>query len=451
MKSEKKLPHFYETNDYTALHIEQKIAFHAAFSGENMLVTGGGGVGKSHWINILRRHLPDLVVCASTGSAATRISGITLDRLMGFGYQTLNKDEAKFASQNIINSLKDVKSLLIDEASMLRIDKFENLDIRLRSIKNKNKPFGGVQIIIVADFCQLKPVISKKTHERNAFNKLYRGKIYAFESDIYKEANFTPYVLTTYTRQEGLEQQRVLRNIRMGHNLDEAVRTVNELAKGKMSSLCTVLCATNQRADEINSERYQEIKGREVSFYSESYGESPTPIVPEVLSLKVGVRVILCANNNEEGYDNGDQGLVSGFTSKGVNILLDRGPTVHATKKEWKEHDQNRLDINGDKEVTGSFTQIPLRLAYAITIHKSQGMSLNHVAFDLSEKLFSEFMAYVALSRVISFDHLYLTRPLKVSDIKVCQKAISFTKLVSIIAIERKKADIARFNIKTES
>lgn len=439
---------FFETHDYKTLHTEQKIALHAAFSGINMLVTGGGGVGKSHWIKILSRLAPSLVITASTGAAATKIDGITIDRMMGFGSYFITPEEAAMASKQIREKFDAVDAILIDEASMLRIDKFENLNTRLQSIKKNKKPFGGLQLIIVADFCQLQPVIGKDTLERNAFNKRYRGKLYAFESDVYKEANIIPFVLTKYTRQDNVVEQNLLKKVRIGHDIPNVIEKINAMAKGTPSNESTYLCPTNEIADKINEQRYSELQGKEYYFYAEKEGDPPSTIVNNTIKLKIGARVLICANNSEGGYSNGDQGVVSRIGSDDIDVILDSGRTVVVTAHKWKSYDINsELKTKGDKESVGFFKQIPIRLAYGITIHKSQGMTLNNVVFELSGRLFSPFMAYVALSRVVSFDNLHLTRPLVPGDIKINVKAVNFTKSVSMAALERRNGDIEKYKI----
>tara|TARA_Y100000310_G_scaffold345060_1_gene461502 strand:+ start:13592 stop:14941 length:1350 start_codon:yes stop_codon:yes gene_type:complete len=446
--TEKVAPRFFETNDYKTLYTEQKIALHAAFSGINMLITGGGGVGKSHWINILSRLLPSVVITASTGSAATKIEGITLDRLMGFPGYFITPEEAALTNRQLRDKFQEVTTILIDEASMLRIDKFENLNTRLQNIKKNKKPFGGLQIILVADFCQLQPVIGKNIQEKNAINKRYRGRIYAFESDVYKEANITPFVLTKYLRQDNLVQQKLLKKIRVGHDVERAVNEINKLAKGTPSIESTYLCATNALADKINEERYQAVKGLEHFFHAEKEGDYPTANVNNTIKLKVGVRVIICANKPRSGYHNGDQGLVANIHKDSIDVILDNGNTVSVTKHKWKEYDiKAQLNSSGERESIGSFEQLPVRLAYAITIHKSQGMTLKNVVIDLSSRFFAPFMAYVALSRVVSFENLHLTRALKPSDIKIDIRAVNFTRDVSLLALSRQEEYIAKYGI----
>ena len=290
-----------DTNDYKSLFFEQKIAFHAAMSGESMIITGGGGVGKSHLIGMIERHHRNIVLCASTGIAAVNIGGTTLDSFMGFGGRPLDVAQARRVRKDVRERLEKVEALLIDEGSMVRIDRFECVDARLKVAKRSNKPFGGVQIIIVGDFCQLKPIIDKRPEFRRAFIEDYANKLYLFESPTYEEAEFKPYVLTKYIRQGDEEQRRVLRNLRMGVKINDAVNTINRLATGKRTDKSIYLCTTNKKADSVNDERYANLRGREYRFFGRSEGDFKSLPLPDVISLKIGARVMICANSADDG------------------------------------------------------------------------------------------------------------------------------------------------------
>lgn len=371
--------------------------------GHSVFLTGAPGAGKTHVINQFIDYLHDKDIAAgitaSTGIAATHIGGSTIHSWSGIGIKDDIDDAglAKIANKSSHKSrLKFVRVLIIDEISMLDGARLNIINRLLKFAKNSDKPFGGVQIVMVGDLFQLPPVSTGEPdfpHKSNAWRELNPVICYLHEQ----------------YRSEDPELLGVLGAIR-ARDLEEAhfsalsERTATE---GTDTSRMTKLYTHNKDVDEINAEMLAQIDDEEVRFVMRGSGRDQLVeslvkgcLAPEQLVLKRGAEVLFVANKPANGYFNGTRGEVIGFDDgRPVVKIHSSGRDVTVERTNWVLKD-------GDKTLA-EITQYPLRLAWAITVHKSQGMSLDAAEIDLS-KAFTPGMGYVALSRVRSLDGLRL-------------------------------------------
>ncbi len=385
----------------------QEEALSVLKTGLNVFLTGEPGSGKTHTINQyvtwLRERGIEPAVTASTGIAATHIGGYTIHSWSGIG---IKNDISAYDIEMILSREKtakriiDAKVLIIDEISMLDAATLNSVDRVLRSLRRgvlmEERPFGGLQVIFVGDFFQLPPI------SKNEATK------FAFESEAWKDANPVACYLNEQYRQDDGEFLDLLSAWRHG-DLDTLHYEILESRLGKVpkKSVATRLYTHNANVDKVNAESLSVIGGSSRVFRMSSHGSrglvetlKAQCLSPEVLELKEGAVVMFTRNNFEAGYVNGTLGEVTSFSPLGVPIVKTRsGKMIAAEQQEWAIQDGNKI--------LAKVTQVPLRLAWAITVHKSQGMSLDAAVIDLSQA-FEYGQGYVAVSRVRTLSGLFL-------------------------------------------
>jgi len=375
--------------------------------GVNVFLTGEPGAGKTHTINQyihwLRERGVEPAVTASTGIAATHVGGMTIHSWSGIGVKKRLTDwdiENIQAREKTAKRIYDAKILIIDEISMLDADTLESVDAVLRALRQpvmqESRPFGGLQVIFVGDFFQLPPV-SRGENVR-----------FAFDSDAWKAANPVVCYLSEQHRQEDAAFLDLLNAVRRGEVEDihyESLRSRMKRVSEKKK--VTRLHTHNAEADRINDQSLAEVDGKSHVFHMTSKGSrtlvdalKQNALSPETLVLKEGATVMFTRNNFDMGYVNGTLGEVVGFANSGYPIVKTKsGDRIEAVPGEWS--------IADGSKILAQIKQVPLRLAWAITVHKSQGMSLDAAIIDLSQA-FEFGQGYVALSRVRSLEGLFL-------------------------------------------
>ena len=391
----------------------QEAALAIMKTGRNVFLTGAPGAGKTYvlnqYIDYLKNHGVEAAITAPTGIAASHIGGMTLQSFFGTGirdelsqYDIENLTEKKY----LWDRMKDLKVLVIDEVSMLSPSLFNSIDQILKTFKFNQEPFGGIQVILVGDFFQLPPVSRKSVEQR-----------FAFQTDVWDELDLaTCYLSTSYRHEDGV-LLGILNEMRSGEVSEDSMNHFRSRYNKEPSlkhssdeecSATTKLYTHNTNVDTINTKELGKIDEPLKIFEAHTTGAqkwvdrifSSSLVIPR-LELKKGALVFFIKNNWDKGYINGTLGTVVDFDTFGVPIVETRdGKTIKADREEWIFEDN-------DGKPKGTIKQIPLRLAWAITVHKSQGMTLDAAEIDLSQA-FEPGQGYVALSRIRTLSGLKL-------------------------------------------
>ncbi|MFH1178107.1 MAG: helix-turn-helix domain-containing protein [bacterium] len=379
-------------------------------TGANVFITGEPGSGKTHTINEfigwLRASGIEPSVTAATGIAATHVGGMTLHSWSGIGVSdSLSRaDVDRIASkEHIAKRITKAKVLIIEEISMLSAATFEMADKICREVRRSDKPFGGLTVILVGDFFQLPPIMGR--------GHSVSTPEFAYESPIWRELNLLTCYLTEQYRQDDAEFLGVLSAIRSG-NVEEMhyeLLTSRQVPLSKILSVSEVpkLFSHNADVDRINADELEKLSGKSKKFKMSSKGKDSFVeglkrgcLSPEILELKEGASVMFTKNSPQGKFVNGTLGVVIDWGFDGAPVVKTKdGMKVTTEPMEWQLEEQGK--------VKASISQHPLRLAYAMTVHKSQGMSMDAAIMDLS-KAFEYGQGYVALSRVRRLSGVYL-------------------------------------------
>lgn len=403
----------------------QKEALDILKTGANVFLTGAAGSGKTfvlnEYIKYLKENNVDVGITASTGIAATHMGGVTIHSWIGMGIKDrlTNTDVDEIVEKHYLkNRLKNVSVLIIDEISMLHHFRLDMVDKILRRAKQNSKEiFGGIQVVLSGDFFQLPPV-SRRDEQKSMF---------AYHSEAWKDGGFRISYLHEQFRQDDSDYLRILNSIR-DDNVDEYVLEILESRFGKSvdSKLePTKLYSHNIDVDAENQKELGKISGRFVEYEMKSRGNrnlvellKKSCLAPERLLLKEGAKVMFVKNNFEAGFVNGTLGVVVRCTPDSIKVRTLKGQFIDVEQESWT--------IEEDGKIKAEIVQYPLRLAWAITVHKSQGMSLDAAEIDLSNS-FESGMGYVALSRVRSLDGLYL-KGLNDTALRVHEEVLLFDR-----------------------
>lgn len=398
-----------------------------------LFVTGKAGTGKStllrYFVERLRRNH---VVLAPTGIAALNVGGQTIHSFFGFPPRPLKKSEIRRRrSRKIYEALE---LIIIDEVSMVRADMMDNIDYFLRVNRNRNEPFGGVQMIFFGDLFQLPPVVSSN-EERQMFQLLYESPFF-FSAKVFEEQPVQMLELTEVFRQEHRYFIQLLDAVRLNQAEYDELEALNERVQpeAKNTEGYITLAARNATVNEINKKKLEELSTDEYSYIAEVKGDFKVLPAETPLRLKEGAQVMFLRNDTERRYVNGTIGTVERLDQDRIEVRVIRRTgkvEVIEVKKETWEQQRYSLSSSGEieSEKIGSFKQYPLRLAWALTIHKSQGKTFEHVHIDLGRGAFESGQTYVALSRCTTLEGIALRKPLTPNDIQVDPRVVEFYEM----------------------
>ena len=400
-----------------------------------IFLTGAAGTGKTTLLERVKNQLSlKKMVVAPTGIAALNIGGTTINSAFRIGFDTI-PNITKSKDPRFAKLLRNLELLIIDEVSMVRSPMMDAISQSLQIHRNSEAPFGGVHVLACGDLFQLPPII-KESEERIIYEKY--DSVYFFDSHSFKDMmKISFFELTESFRQE--EDQRfcdLLNNIRVGNDLENTINQINSNCFDPTleSDFFMTLTSRKKRAEELNEYKLSHIDGKEELIKSKETGElneNDLP-APRELKIKVGANVMFIKNDSEGRWVNGTLGTVTEcLDKKKKNIKIKiNGKTHKVEREEWNKvrftYDQDSDEVL--EEVISSFRQFPIKLGWAVTIHKSQGLTLESCSVDLGSGAFATGQAYVALSRCKNLNSLNLQRELKVSDALVDPDIIDFHK-----------------------
>ncbi|MFT6107055.1 MAG: ATP-dependent exoDNAse (exonuclease V) alpha subunit [Rickettsiales bacterium] len=396
---------------------EQKEAVYDIEDGESIFVSGSAGTGKSYLLQYLKANYSDhgLHITASTGIAAVNVGGQTLHSWAAIGLGNLpatqiieNLFSAKFS--RVRRKLKLAKMLAIDEISMISAPVFDLINELLKAIRQNEEPFGGLQLILFGDFLQLPPI--------NRGGQMANDYQFCFQSKAWKDLKPKSIMLKTVFRQADQKFVSLLNNIRFGKLSDEDLEVLQSrinLPEQNTAIKPTILASHNAQVDVINQVELKKIVNSSQIFTAKFSGDSAKKdflrkncLATESMELKVGAQVMMLKNTyQKEGVINGSLGIIKEFSKKTNHpiVRFNNGALLTIAPEIWA---LEKFDVEKREIVTeAEMLQIPLLLAWAMTIHKSQGMTLDKVKCDLS-KVFADGQIYVALSRVKTLEGLYI-------------------------------------------
>ena len=404
-------------------------------STEHVFITGKAGTGKSTLLQLYRKTTrKKVVVLSPTGISALHVQGQTIHSFFQLPPRLLAGFRPEIV-RRLVPLLRHLEVLIIDEISMVRADVMDAIDVTLRLHRKSIEPFGGIRIIMFGDLFQLPPVVSTP-EEKIIFSTDYSSP-YFFSAKVFREHRIRMIELDKVYRQKDRMFIQLLDNIRTNQADYDDMETLNERfhPEAEIEEPYLTLCTINATADRINLSRLNAIDHPAHYFIADVRGDFSEKIFPAAyrLELRKGAQVVFLRNDPEKRFVNGTLGTIIDIDDADIVVSIAGAngseQEINLSRMTWDNMRYGYTASEGDQisaESIGSFTQYPVRLAWAITIHKSQGKTYDRVAIDLGKGAFEHGQCYVALSRCRTLEGVYLKRPVTMRDILVDEMIVDF-------------------------